>query len=68
MSASSDNDNSSRPSKPSGASVSSRTIRVIGNHINVHDLFVGTREITILHDGRIYRMRITQQNKLILTK
>ena len=31
-------------------------------------LFAGQREITIRHHGALYRLRITQQNKLILTK
>ncbi|MFT5590979.1 MAG: hemin uptake protein HemP [Bradyrhizobium sp.] len=31
------------------------------------DLFRLNREIEIEHQGRIYRMRVTQLNKLILT-
>jgi hemin uptake protein HemP len=31
------------------------------------DLFRAAREIEIAHDGRIYRLRLTQLNKLILT-
>jgi len=31
------------------------------------ELFGGAREIVIEHGGRIYRMRITQNGKLILT-
>jgi hemin uptake protein HemP len=31
------------------------------------DLFAGAREILIEHHGRVYRMRITQNGKLILT-
>lgn len=31
------------------------------------DWFVQSREIEIDHEGRIYRLRITQNNKLILT-
>ncbi|HEY5801443.1 MAG TPA: hemin uptake protein HemP [Burkholderiaceae bacterium] len=30
-------------------------------------LFARAREIEIAHDGRVYRLRITQSNKLILT-
>lgn len=30
-------------------------------------LFEGAREIFIDHDGRLYRMRITQNGKLLLT-
>lgn len=32
------------------------------------ELFRGAREILIRHEGQDYRLRITQQNKLILTK
>lgn len=35
--------------------------------ISSHDLFSGSREIVIEHGGRLYRMRITQNGKLILT-
>jgi len=31
------------------------------------ELFSGTREIVIEHDGRLYQLRITQNGKLILT-
>ena len=31
-------------------------------------LFKGKQEIVIRHDGQEYRLRITRQNKLILTK
>lgn len=32
------------------------------------DLFAGKREVIILHKGVPYRLRITRQDKLILTK
>lgn len=32
------------------------------------DLFQGRQEVVIRHDGHEYRLRITRQNKLILTK
>lgn len=35
--------------------------------IKSRDLLQQTREIEIEHDGRIYRLRLTQSNKLILT-
>lgn len=31
-------------------------------------LFAGCKEVVIHHDGHDYRLRITRQNKLILTK
>ena len=33
-----------------------------------HQLFGGSREVHIEHAGQQYRLRITRQNKLILTK
>lgn len=36
--------------------------------IDSGDLFANQREIRITHRGEIYRMRITAQQKLILTK
>lgn len=35
--------------------------------IRSEDLFQHQREVEIDHQGRIYRLRVTQQNKLILT-
>lgn len=46
----------------------SRTIAVDAHRIDSADLFVGTREITIGHGNEVYRLRLTSQNKLILTK
>ncbi len=31
-------------------------------------LFQGRREILVSHEGQLYRLRITRQSKLILTK
>ena len=31
-------------------------------------LFLGQREIVIVHRGQVYRLRITKADKLILTK
>ena len=45
-----------------------RRIPLTGDRIDSRDLFVGTREITITHGGEVYRLRLTAQNKLILTK
>lgn len=35
--------------------------------ISSRDLFRQKREVEIAHEGRIYRLRLTQLNKLILT-
>jgi hemin uptake protein HemP len=45
-----------------------REISIVNHRIDSRHLFVATREITIDHGGEIYRLRLTGQNKLILTK
>lgn len=45
-----------------------RSIPVDANRIDSRDLFIGTRELTIGHGSETYRLRLTAQNKLILTK
>jgi hemin uptake protein HemP len=50
------------------AAAPERRIPLTGNRIDSGDLFVGTREIIIAHGGEVYRLRLTAQNKLILTK
>ncbi len=45
-----------------------RHVAVADHRIDSRDLFIDTREITITHRGDIYRLRLTAQNKLILTK
>ena len=45
-----------------------RMISVAGHKIESRDLFIGTREVIIHHGGEVYRLRLTSQNKLILTK
>ncbi len=46
----------------------SRHIALTGNRLDARDLFIATREITIAHGDETYRLRLTSQNKLILTK
>ena len=56
-------------SRTAGANADgARTIGVRNNRIESRDLFVATREITIGHEGEVYRLRLTALNKLILTK
>lgn len=55
-------------SNASTGSASRRSIDVVGNRIESRDLFVGTKEIIIGHEGEAYRLRLTALNKLILTK
>ena len=45
-----------------------RSVALTGNRLESRDLFVGTKEITIGHEGEVYRLRLTALNKLILTK
>jgi hemin uptake protein HemP len=49
-------------------STAARTIPVADHRIDSRDLFIGTRELVISHGHEIYRLRLTSQNKLILTK
>jgi hemin uptake protein HemP len=51
-----------------GESADVRRLVVTDNHVDSRDLFSGAREITISHGDGVYRLRITSQNKLILTK
>jgi len=46
----------------------SRVITVADEKIDSRDLFVAGRQITITHGGDSYFLRLTAQNKLILTK
>ncbi len=45
-----------------------RSVPLADNRINSRDLFAATREILIAHGDETYRLRLTAQNKLILTK
>ncbi len=47
---------------------SHRDIAVVDHRIDSRDLFIATREVTIAHGADVYRLRLTAQNKLILTK
>ena len=50
------------------ATNSVRRIPLVDNRLDSRDLFASSREITIGHGGDTYRLRLTAQNKLILTK
>jgi hemin uptake protein HemP len=39
-----------------------------GHRIDSRDIFVDTREVIIQHGEETYRLRLTAQNRLILTK
>ena len=46
----------------------SRSISIVSDRIDSRDLFVKTRQIIIGHGDELYRLHLTSQNKLILTK
>src|SRR5258706_9658300 len=54
--------------KRSGTASSARSLTVSGNRIDSRDLFSNEREIIISHGEDASRLRLTSQNKLILTK
>ncbi len=68
MNAASSDDNASNAAPTNSSAAAARSIAVQDNQIDSRELFVGTREITIAHGSDIYRLRLTAQNKLILTK
>jgi hemin uptake protein HemP len=54
--------------RPAPAGSSRETEPMIEPRIASDALMQGRREIVIVHDGSSYRLRITSNNKLILTK
>ncbi|SED07004.1 hemin uptake protein HemP [Bradyrhizobium erythrophlei] len=50
------------------ASDAAKTLIMHGNRLDSRDLFSAEREIIIVHGEERYRLRLTSQNKLILTK
>ena len=45
-----------------------RNVVLRGNRFDSRDIFQSVREIIIAHGEETYRLRLTAQNKLILTK
>jgi hemin uptake protein HemP len=68
MTPASDKEKANEPTQPQSSSGPARSIVLSDNCIDSRDLFVTTREIAISHAGETYRLRLTAQNKLILTK
>ncbi|MHB0769975.1 hemin uptake protein HemP [Bradyrhizobium sp. 5.13L] len=55
--------------EPAGSSsATTRTLTMRGSRIDSRELFAAEREIIIAHGEDSYRLRLTSQNKLILTK
>jgi hemin uptake protein HemP len=50
------------------ASLVVKNLSMTGNRIDSRELFQSEREIIIAHGEETYRLRLTSQNKLILTK
>ncbi|MGN1285192.1 MAG: hemin uptake protein HemP [Bradyrhizobium sp.] len=50
------------------ASDMAKTLIMRGNRLDSRELFAAEREIIIVHGEEHYRLRLTSQNKLILTK
>ncbi len=44
------------------------TVRAPSREVDVRDLMGDAREVTLLHAGQRYALRITSNNRLILTK
>ena len=61
-------DDGNKGAARASADAAARRIAVRDNRIDSGDLFCGGREIAIVHGGDTYRLRLTAQNKLILTK
>lgn len=55
------------PSGPTASNVEKRPI-VMPGPVSAELLFCGAKEIVIRHQGEDYRLRITKNDKLILTK
>jgi hemin uptake protein HemP len=55
------------PPAPSASPPATGAAAPAERRITSRDLFGDAREIVIEHAGRVYRMRITQNDKLILT-
>jgi hemin uptake protein HemP len=68
MNTSADKNNRENPDGSANTSAGARSIELADNRVDSRALFVDTREIVISHGGETYRLRLTAQNKLILTK
>jgi hemin uptake protein HemP len=69
MSSASDDSGSETPrSEAAMFTAGERAIHLVENRVDSRELFVATREIMIAHGEDVYRLRLTAQNKLILTK
>jgi len=56
-----------KPFQPAAYPASSQSVRAMPP-ISAATLFAGGKEVVIAHGADLYRLRLTRQNKLILTK
>jgi hemin uptake protein HemP len=68
MSAASGDNGSDAAGPTQSPSATTRTLTMRGSRIDSRELFAQEREIIITHGEDAYRLRLTSQNKLILTK
>ncbi|WP_225112914.1 MULTISPECIES: hemin uptake protein HemP [unclassified Bradyrhizobium] len=61
-------DSSGIAAGPAQGPAATRTLTMRGSRIDSRELFAAEREIIIAHGEDSYRLRLTSQNKLILTK
>lgn len=63
-----DEDKANNSGATPSVAAAKRHVPLADNRLDSRDLFAGIREITIAHGDETYRLRLTAQNKLILTK
>jgi hemin uptake protein HemP len=68
MNTSGDKKNEGNTTNSASTGAPARSIELNNNRVDSRALFADTREIVITHGGDTYRLRLTAQNKLILTK
>ena len=68
MSATSGASGGSAAGSAENPSATTRTLTMSAGRIDSRELFAAEREIIIAHGEDNYRLRLTSQNKLILTK
>ncbi len=68
MSNASEDNNRDPSDREAATSFTRRAIPARGNTLDSKDLFSNGREVIIVHGAENYRLRLTSQNKLILTK
>ncbi|PHQ67223.1 MAG: hemin transporter HemP [Sneathiella sp.] len=56
------------PTGNDGNSGSTRMVSLVDNVLHSKDLFLHGRELKIIHDSEEYKLRLTGNGKLILTK